>query len=115
MVLMERYQKAVDDLFAKVRETQTETIIKAGELIAQKVSKGGKIVLHKICHNIESDLIYRGGGPIFYKKYEEESHKDTLKEGDVLVVSNEEDSTRALMGEVMMAYLYIQKKIAGLI
>lgn len=36
-------------------------------------------------------------------------------EGDVLVVSNEEDSTRALMGEVMMAYLYLQKKIAGII
>ena len=29
-------------------------------------------------------------------------------EGDVLVVSNEEDSTRSLMGEVMMAYLYLQ-------
>ena len=26
-------------------------------------------------------------------------------EGDVLVVSNEEDNTRALMGEVMMAYV----------
>lgn len=36
-------------------------------------------------------------------------------EGDVLVVSNEEDSTRALMGEVMMAYLYLQKKVAGII
>ena len=36
-------------------------------------------------------------------------------EGDVLVVSNEEDSTRALMGEVMMACLYLQKKIAGII
>ncbi|MBQ9418767.1 MAG: RraA family protein, partial [Synergistaceae bacterium] len=36
-------------------------------------------------------------------------------EGDVIVVSNEEDSTRALMGEVMMAYLHLQKKIAGII
>ena len=36
-------------------------------------------------------------------------------EGDVLVVSNEEDDTRALMGEVMMAYLYLQKKVAGII
>ena len=35
-------------------------------------------------------------------------------EGDVLVVSNEEDNTRALMGEVMMAYLYLQKKVAGI-
>ncbi|MBQ9565366.1 MAG: RraA family protein [Synergistaceae bacterium] len=35
--------------------------------------------------------------------------------GDVLVVSNEEDNTRALMGEVMMAYLYHTKKVAGII
>jgi len=108
MVLMERYQKAVDDLFAKVRETQTETIIKAGELIAQKVSKGGKIVLHKICHNIESDLIYRGGGPIFYKKYEEESHKDTLKEGDVLVVSSVSGRTKEV---VDLAYEMVQRGV----
>ena len=37
------------------------------------------------------------------------------REGDVLVVSNEEDTTRALMGEVMMAYLRYTKKIAGII
>lgn len=37
------------------------------------------------------------------------------QEGDVLVVSNEEDTTRALMGEVMMAYLYLVKKVAGII
>lgn len=36
-------------------------------------------------------------------------------EGDVLVVSNEEDDTRALMGEVMMAYLYLVKKVAGIV
>lgn len=35
--------------------------------------------------------------------------------GDVLVVSNEEDNTRALMGEVMMAYLFEIKKVAGII
>ena len=37
------------------------------------------------------------------------------QEGDMLVVSNEEDTTRALMGEVMMAYLYLQKKVAGIV
>lgn len=36
-------------------------------------------------------------------------------EGDVIVVSNEEDDTRALIGEVMMAYLYYTKKVAGII
>ncbi|MDY4011426.1 MAG: RraA family protein [Fusobacterium gastrosuis] len=37
------------------------------------------------------------------------------KEGDVIVVSNEGDNTRALMGEIMMAYLCYYKKIAGII
>lgn len=36
-------------------------------------------------------------------------------EGDVIVVSNEEDHTRSLIGEVMMAYLRYTKKIAGII
>ena len=36
-------------------------------------------------------------------------------EGDVLVVSNEEDNTRSLMGEVMMAYLRYDRKVAGII
>lgn len=35
--------------------------------------------------------------------------------GDVIVASNEEDSTRSLMGEVMMAYLWHTKKVAGII
>lgn len=37
------------------------------------------------------------------------------QEGDVLVVSNEGDGTRALMGEIMMAYLHYDKKVAGII
>jgi regulator of RNase E activity RraA len=37
------------------------------------------------------------------------------QEGDVLVVSNEGDTTRSLMGEIMMAYLYKVKKVAGIV
>lgn len=68
-MLMERYQAAIDELFAKVRNTQTENIIKAGEMIAESVANGGCIFLSGICHSIENDLIYRGGGPIFYKHF----------------------------------------------
>ena len=88
MALMHRYQKAIDDLFAKVRDTQTETIIKAGTMIAEAVANGGKVYLNDICHSIEMDLIYRGGGPIFYKKFKKEEHMESLKAGDVLVVSS---------------------------
>ena len=40
---------------------------------------------------------------------------DMAQEGDVLVVSNVGDNTRALMGEIMMALLYHTKKAAGII
>ncbi len=36
-------------------------------------------------------------------------------EGDVIVVSNEGDDSRALIGEVMMAFLRYTKKIAGIV
>ena len=97
MSLMDRYQKAVDELLAKVRNTQTENIIKAGTLIADSVANGGKVYFNGICHSIEMDLIYRGGGPIFYKKFNAEEHKDTLKAGDVLVVSSVSGRTKAVV------------------
>jgi Uncharacterized protein containing SIS (Sugar ISomerase) phosphosugar binding domain len=68
-MLMHRYQAAVDDLFKKIRDTQTESIIKAGNLVAETVENGGCIYLASICHSMENDLIYRGGGPIFYKHF----------------------------------------------
>ena len=69
-MLIDRYQEAIEDLLSKVRETQRENIIKAGELIADAVENGHKIYLGTIVHGINMDLIYRGGGPIFYKEYE---------------------------------------------
>ena len=86
MELIDRYQQAAFDLLFKARTTQREAIIKAGELIADAVEHGGKVYLNGICHSIENDLIYRGGGPIFYKHYEKD--KTELKAGDVLVVSS---------------------------
>ena len=68
-MLMQEYQKAVDELFAKVRETQTENIIKAGKMIADSIEQGGNIYLNGIVHGVEGDVLYRGGGPIFYKKF----------------------------------------------
>ncbi len=67
--LVARYQSAVEDLFAKVRQTQSANIQKAGELVARVVESGGNVYLSRICHSIENDLIYRGGGPIFYKHF----------------------------------------------
>ena len=94
-MLLDRYQKAVDELLIKARTTQKEAIIKAGEMIAETIENGGKVYLGHICHGIEMDLIYRGGGPIFYKQYKE--GETELKAGDVLVVSSVSGRTASVV------------------
>lgn len=98
-MLMQRYQKAVDDLFAKIRNTQTKNIIEAADIIANAVMNGGKIYMYRICHGIEKDLLYRGGGPIFYKHFEEDLKKDMSKltDKDVLIVSSVSGRTKEIV------------------
>lgn len=69
-MLLDRYNEAVDDLINKVRTTQRENIIKAGEMIADTVAGGGNVYLSGICHSVEWDLINRGGGVEFYKHFD---------------------------------------------
>ena len=86
MDLIERYQDAISNVVKKVRETQRENFLKAGEIVAKAAESGKKIYLGRIVHQIEHDLIYRGGGPIFYKEYKKDECE--LHEGDVLFVSS---------------------------
>lgn len=106
MELMKRYQCAVDELFKKVRDTQTEKIIEAGRLIADAVAGGHKIYLSGICHSIEMDLIYRGGGPLFYKHFE--GDLGIVNAGDVLVVSSVSGRTKHV---VDLAYEAVEKGV----
>jgi uncharacterized phosphosugar-binding protein len=94
-MLIDRYHQAVDELLKTVRDTQREAIFKAGELVAEAVENGHKIYLGHIVHGIEMDLIYRGGGPIFYKEYKPEETE--LNEGDVLFVSSVSGRTKTVV------------------
>ena len=105
-MLIDRYHQAVDALLQTVRETQRGNIIKAGELVANAVENGHKIYLGHIVHGIEMDLIYRGGGPIFYKEYK--PGETELKEGDVLFVSSVSGRTKSV---VDLAWDCMQKGI----
>ena len=40
---------------------------------------------------------------------------DMAQPGDVIVLSNDEDTTRSLMGEIMFTYAKYQKKLGGLV
>ena len=104
-MLIDRYQKAVDDLLMKVRTTQKEAIFKAGEIVANAVENGGKVYLAEVCHSIQRDVIYRGGGPIFYKEYTDETE---LKAGDVLFVSSVSGRTLKV---VELTYESVQKGV----
>ena len=68
-MLLDYYQKRVEELLHKARDTQRENVIKAGTMIADSIEQGGNIYLSGICHAIEMDLINRGGGPTFYRKF----------------------------------------------
>lgn len=122
-MLLDRYNEAIDNLIHKVRTTQRENIIKAGEMIADTVANGGNVYLSQICHWIEWDLINRGGGPLFYKHFawkmdvEKNGRKredagfgeDTwgmaeyalkssdLKPGDILMVSSVSGRTKSVV------------------
>ena len=106
MDLIERYQYAILDILKKVRETQKENILKAGEIVAKAAESGKKIYLGNIVHHIEHDLIYRGGGPIFYKEYKEEECE--LHEGDVIFVSSVSGRTKKI---VDLAFDSMQKGV----
>lgn len=68
-MLIDRYWETIDALYAKVRSTQKENILKAAALIAQAVEDGACIHIHDSGHIIDSELIYRGGGLILYKPF----------------------------------------------
>ena len=68
-MLLDKYNEALDNLIYKVRTTQKENILKAGDMIAECVANGGNVYLSQICHWIEWDVINRGGGPLFYKHF----------------------------------------------
>ena len=105
-MLIDRYQEAIVAVLDRVKNTQREALIRAGEIVADAVEHGGKIYLNKIVHGIEGDLFYRGGGPMFYRLYKE--GETELKEGDVLFVSSVSGRTKSV---VDLSYDCMQKGI----
>jgi len=82
---------------------------------------GRSCAMHPRIHLVSSPLEQMMVGPAFTVKARAGDNLalhaalNFCQEGDVLVVSNEGDDSRALMGEVMMAYLKYTKKVAGIV
>jgi uncharacterized phosphosugar-binding protein len=64
-----RFFGAVDGLYAKIRETQSDKIKQAGNIIAESVAGGGCVCVYDTGHLINSELLNRAGGPVFIKRF----------------------------------------------
>ncbi len=84
--LTERYQQAACELLDRVSHTQADAIQQAGEMVAATAMRGNKIYLARIVHGIERDVIWRGGGPLFYREYKQEETR--LNPGDLLFLGS---------------------------
>ena len=102
-MLLDRYQEEIYKTLDTVKATQRESITNAGKLVAKAVMEGGKIYLAGIVHGVEKDLLYRGGGPIFYKAYKE--GETEIKPGDLIFVSSVSGRTKKV---VELAYECMQ-------
>lgn len=94
-MLLDKYQEEIYKVLDSVKATQRENIIKAGELVAKAVMNRGKIYLDGIVHGVEKDLLYRGGGPIFYKAYKPE--ETVINPGDLIFVSSVSGRTKKVV------------------
>ena len=68
-MLLDRYWDTIDELYTRVKTTQRDNIVAAGRLIADAVDGGACVHICDSGHIIDSELIYRGGGLILYKKF----------------------------------------------
>lgn len=68
-MLLDQYNETIDALLRQVRTTQRDNIVKAGRMIADAVAGGACVHVHDTGHIIDSELIFRGGGLILYKRF----------------------------------------------
>ena len=61
-MIIDDYRKAIDELFARVNETQTEAIIAAGKMMADAMCEGRMIHIFDSGHIINSEMTQRSGG-----------------------------------------------------
>lgn len=64
-----KFYQAIDELYAKIRDTQADNIESAGKLIADTIEKGGCICIYDTGHLINSELLNRAGGPVYVRRF----------------------------------------------
>lgn len=64
-----QYFAAIDELYGRIRATQSENIDAAGKLIADTVAGGGCVSIFDTGHLINSELLNRAGGPVYIRRF----------------------------------------------
>lgn len=105
-MLIDRYYDAIKNLLEKAKTTQEKAMNEVADVIVEAVTNGKKVYFGAICHSTQQDIMYRGGGPIFYKEYKE--GETVLNEGDVLFVGSVSGRTKKI---VDLAYDSVQKGV----
>jgi len=68
-MLIDEYWETIESLYERIRTTQKANITAAGKMIAEAVDAGACVHINDSGHIIDSELIYRGGGLILYKRF----------------------------------------------
>lgn len=92
-MLMDTYFQKIDGLFARIRETQSASIGAAARLIADSVQAGGCVHVFDTGHLLNSELIYRAGGPALIKAF-----KYSLTVEDAVRARPDEGRSRSMEG-----------------
>lgn len=67
--LLQNYYDAIDALYKKIRDTQSDNIEAAANLIADAVANGNCVYVYDTGHLINSELLNRAGGPVFIRRF----------------------------------------------
>jgi uncharacterized phosphosugar-binding protein len=97
-MLMDTYFQKTDELFARIRETQSPAIQAAARLIADSVQAGGCVHVFDTGHLLSAELIYRAGGPALIKAF-----KYNLTVEDAVRARPDEGKSRSLEGLAALA------------
>ena len=97
-MLRDTFFQKVDELFTKIRETQSSSINAAARLIADSVQAGGCVHVFDTGHLLNSELIYRAGGPALVRAF-----KYSLTVEDAVRPRADEGKNRSMEGLAVYA------------
>lgn len=119
-MLMDNYYEAIDKVFEKSRTVNRETLIRAGEAIAESVSRGGQVFIYDSGHLVTNEMLYRAGGALYVKRFEysfavKNEPQPRKRDTDPAIAVTERDVLRAAFAhsDVRPGDIFIVGSVSG--